>query len=177
MRLSPARPDEPRLLRLLKHRLMDERDARRLLDDAALDRLQQRIALSERLHDGEIRVCIEAGLPLSYLWRGATARDRALALFGKLGVWDTEHNNGVLIYLLLAEHAIEIVADRGLQRAVPANHWTDAVAHLAESCRANRHEEGLLQAIAAAEAVLIEHFPSQGDREPVNELPDRPVHA
>jgi uncharacterized membrane protein len=113
MRLPTARADEPRLLRLLKHRCLDERDARRLLDEAALDRLQQRIALSERLHQGEIRICIEAGLPLSYLWRRATPRDRAVALFAKLGVWDTEHNNGVLIYLLLAEHAIEIVADRG----------------------------------------------------------------
>ena len=70
-----------------------------------------RVAASEKRHSGEIRVCAEAGLPLSYLWRGASARERALAMFGKLRVWDTEHNNGVLIYLLLAEHAIEIVAD------------------------------------------------------------------
>ena len=177
MRLPTASPADNRVLRLLKHRLLDERDARRLLDDAALDRLQQRIALSERLHRGEIRVCIEAGLPLSYLWRRATARERAVALFGKLGVWDTEHDNGVLIYLLLAEHAIEIVADRGLQRLVPPAHWQDAVAHLAASCREGRHEEGLLQAIAAAEAALMQHFPAAPEAEPRNELPDRPVHA
>ena len=76
------------------------------------------MAASERRHSGEIRVCVEAGLPLSYLWRGATARERAVTMFGKLRVWDTEHNNGVLIYLLLAEHRIEIVADRGLNRHV-----------------------------------------------------------
>ena len=179
MRWPTARADEPRLLRLLKHRCHDERDARRLLDDATLDRLEQRIALSERLHQGEIRVCIEAGLPLSYLWRRASARDRAIALFAKLGVWDTEQNNGVLIYLLLAEHAIEIVVDRGLQRVVPADHWEKAVAQLGASCRAGRHEEGLLQAIAAAEAVLVQYFPARpgGEAEPLNELPDRPVHA
>lgn len=177
MHLPTARADEPRLLRLLKHRCLDERDARRLLDEAALDRLQQRIALSERLHQGEIRVCIEAGLPLSYLWRRASARERAIALFAKLGVWDTEHNNGVLIYLLLAEHAIEIVADRGLQRVVPAAHWQEAVAQLAAGCRAGRYEEGLLQAIAAAETALVQHFPARADAEPRNELPDRPVHA
>jgi uncharacterized membrane protein len=177
MRLPTARADEPRLLRLLKHRCLDERDARRLLDEAALDRLQQRIALSERLHQGEIRICIEAGLPLSYLWRRATPRDRAVALFAKLGVWDTEYNNGVLVYLLLAEHAIEIVADRGLQRLVPPSHWQHAVAQLAASCRAGRHEEGLLQAIAAAETALMQHFPAPADAEPRNELPDRPVHA
>ena len=78
-------------------------------------------------------LCVEAGLPLSYLWRERRARERALAMFGKLRVWDTEHNNGVLIYLLLAEHAIEIVADRGLNRHVPA----DAVAgRLSDGMRA-----------------------------------------
>ena len=177
MRWPTARADEPRVLRLLKHRCHDERDARRLLDDTALDRLEQRIALSERLHQGEIRVCVEAGLPLSYLWRRASARERAIALFAKLGVWDTEQNNGVLIYLLLAEHAIEIVADRGLQRRVPPEHWQQAVAQLSASCRAGRHEEGLLQAIAAAEVVLMEHFPAVAETEARNELPDRPVHA
>ena len=83
----------------------------------AVERLRERVAASERRHSGEIRICVEAGLPLSYLWRGLSARDRAITMFGKLRVWDTEHNNGVLIYLLLAEHAIEIVADRGLEPA------------------------------------------------------------
>ena len=87
---------------------------------SALARLQARVAASEATHSGEIRLCIEAGLPLSYLRRRATARERAVAMFGKLRVWDTAHNNGVLIYLLLAEHAIEIVADRGLSARVDA---------------------------------------------------------
>ncbi len=112
-----------RWLRILKHRWLDETDARRALDEAALARLAERVQRSERRHSGEIRVCVEAGLPLSYLWRDATPRERALAMFGKLRVWDTEHNNGVLIYLLLAEHAIEIVADRGLNRHVPPAQW------------------------------------------------------
>ena len=100
-----------RWLRILKHRWVDEDDARRAFGKAALERLQTRVAESERLHSGEVRLCIEASLPLSYLWRGASARERALAMFGKLRVWDTEHNNGVIIYVMLAEHAIEIVAD------------------------------------------------------------------
>ena len=111
------------LPRLLKHRLLDEGDARRMLGKDALARIEARVAASEKRHSGEIRVVVEAGLPLSYLRRAATPRDRAVALFGKLGVWDTERNNGVLIYLLLAEHAIEIVADRGLNRVVPAGEW------------------------------------------------------
>ena len=110
-------------VRLLKHRLYDEDDARRLLGKDALARIEARVAESEKRHSGEIRVVVEAGLPLSYLRRNATPRDRAVKLFGKLGVWDTERNNGVLIYLLLAEHAIEIVADRGLSRRVPPGEW------------------------------------------------------
>jgi hypothetical protein len=94
---------------------------------AVAQRVAERVAASERRHSGEIRVYIEAGLPLSYLWRDATPRERAIAMFGKLRVWDTEHNNGVLVYLLLAEHAIEIVADRGLARHVPQAQWEQVV--------------------------------------------------
>ncbi|MEP7302878.1 MAG: TPM domain-containing protein, partial [Caldimonas sp.] len=90
------------LARLLKHRLVDEGDTRRALPDAALRRIEAHVAASEARHSGQIRVCVEAGLPFGYLRRGATARERAVAMFAKLRVWDTEHNNGVLIYLLLA---------------------------------------------------------------------------
>ncbi|MBA2723381.1 MAG: TPM domain-containing protein, partial [Methylibium sp.] len=99
-----------KLGRLLRHRWLDEDDVRRALGVDALARIEARVRASEAHHSGEIRVCVEAGLPLSYLWRDAAPRERAVTLFGKLRVWDTENNNGVLIYLLLAEHAIEIVA-------------------------------------------------------------------
>ena len=161
-----------RWLRLLKHRMLDETDARRALGGGALDRLQARVAASERSHGGEIRICVEAGLPLSYLWRGATPRQRAIALFGKLRVWDTEANNGVLIYLLLAEHAIEIVADRGLARHVPQAHWDALVGGMREAFRAGRFEDGLAQAVDAVDAMLLRHFPlAEGQHNP-NELPD-----
>jgi uncharacterized membrane protein len=139
-----------------------------------LGRLEQRVASSERRHSGEIRLCVEAGLPLSYLWRRATARERAVALFGKLRVWDTEANNGVLIYLLLAERAIEIVADRGLARRVPPSHWEEVVAGMREAFRQGRFEPGLMQAVEVVEAMLIAHFPlAEGATNP-NELPDAP---
>ncbi len=163
-----------RLWRLLRHRLVDETDARRALGPAALDRITARIAASEQRHSGEIRVCVEAGLPLSYLWRRASARERAVSMFGKLRVWDTEANNGVLIYLLLAEHAIEIVADRGLARQVPAGHWQAIVAGMRDAFRQGHFEQGLMQAIDAVEAPLLSHYPLRaGERNP-NELPDRP---
>jgi uncharacterized membrane protein len=163
-----------RLARLLRHRWFDETDTRRALGPQALARIEQRIAASERLHGGEIRVCVEAGLPLSYLWRGASARERAVAMFGKLRVWDTEANNGVLIYLLLAEHQIEIVADRGIARHVPSGHWHTIVAGMRSEFRAGRFEPGLLQAIEAVEALMLQHCPpAEGQANP-NELPDQP---
>jgi len=164
-----------RWLRILKHRLLDERDVRRALGKDSLQRLQARVRDSERGHSGEIRLCIEAGLPLSYLWRNATARQRAVAMFGKLRVWDTELNNGVLIYLLLAEHAIEIVADRGLARRVPEGYWQRLVAEMSAAFKAGRFEDGLSQAIDAVHDLLIQHFPLAEGADNRNELPDEPV--
>jgi len=162
-----------RWLRIFKHRWLDETDTARALHDDALQRLEARVAASERRHGGEIRLCVEAGLPLSYLWRRATPRERALAMFGKLRVWDTEANNGVLIYLLLAEHAIEIVADRGLARQVPQAHWDALVGGMREAFRAGRFEAGLEQAVDAVDAMLARHFPLAPGVHNPNELPDR----
>lgn len=160
--------------RLLRHLWLDAGDARRALDDAAMARLQARVQASEQGHSGEIRVVVESALPASYLWRGLPARARALSLFGKLGVWDTEHNNGVLVYLLLADQAIEIVADRGLTRHVPQAHWDRVLAGMQQAFRAGRFEDGLAEAVDRVDEVLRQHFPlSPGQRNP-NELPDRP---
>ncbi len=161
-----------RIARLIKHRWFDETDTRRALDAATLSRLQALVAASEAKHSGEIRLCVEAGLPLSYLWRHAKPKERAITLFGKLRVWDTEHNNGVLIYLLLAEHAIEIVADRGLTRHVPQAQWDALVAGMAGAFRAGHFEDGLTQAITAVDGLLLRHFPLAAGQANPNELPD-----
>lgn len=166
-----------RLGRIARHRWMDESDVRRALDEAALQRIEQRVAASEKRHSGEIRVCVEAGLPWSYLWKRLAARDRAIMMFGKLRVWDTAANNGVLIYLLLADRAIEIVADRGVARAVPASHWSDVVRGMGHAFRAGRFEDGLTEAIAAVDRVLREHWPLAPGAANPNELPDRPLRG
>jgi uncharacterized membrane protein YgcG len=163
-----------KFMRILKHRWLDERDAQRALGKGALARIEARVQASERRHSGEIRICVEAGLPLSYLWKDLTARDRAITMFGKLRVWDTEANNGVLIYLLLAEHAIEIVADRGLARHVPPEQWQSIVGGMREAFRAARYEEGLNAAIEAVDRLLQERFAlAEGESNP-NELPNAP---
>lgn len=161
-----------KLMRILKHRWLDEDDVRRALGPDALQRLEARVRESEKRHSGEIRLCVEAGLPLSYLLRGATARERAVTMFGKLKVWDTEFNNGVLIYLLLAEHRIEIVADRGLSRHVNPEQWEEIVRGMSQAFKEGRFEQGLAAAIDTAGSLLERHFPLAPGQINPNELPD-----
>ncbi|MEZ7829437.1 MAG: TPM domain-containing protein [Brachymonas denitrificans] len=141
----------------------------------AQQRLSLRVSDSERLHCGEIRLCIEAAMPPSYTERNAPPRERALSLFGKLRVWDTEHNNGVLIYLLLQEHAIEIIADRGFNRHVPQAAWARITERMCEPLREGRYEEALEIALEDVTALLAAHFPPDPHRPRLNELPDAPV--
>ncbi|MCE9659756.1 MAG: TPM domain-containing protein [Burkholderiales bacterium] len=163
------------LARLLQHRFFDERKVRRALPDEALARIEAQVVASEARHSGEIRVCIEAGLPLPALRRNASPRERAVALFTELGVSATQARNGVLIYLLLAERAIEIVADRGLSQPVDAGEWQRILATMQGAFASGRFEAGLSQAIAAVDALLVRHFAIEpGSRNP-NELPDAPV--
>jgi hypothetical protein len=166
-----------RWIRLLKHRWAD--DSARAVSADVLLRLQTRVAASEALHTGEIRICIEAGLPNSYLLRPdlttALLRQRALSQFGRLRVWDTEHNNGVLIYLCLAERAIELVADRSVNRIVSPIQWAEVVQRLADALKSGQFELGLAQSIDAVGAILATHYPLQPGQNNPNELPDAPV--
>ena len=163
------------LLRLVRHRLFDESDTANALGAEALTRIGAQVTASEQRHSGEIRVMVEAGLPLSYLRRDATPRQRALAMFSKLRVWDTERNNGVLIYLLLAERAIEIVADRGLDRQVEPATWAQIAVQMQERFRGSDFEAGLTFAVDAIDALLVCHFPMAAGSADVNELPDAPI--
>ncbi|ADU39649.1 TPM domain-containing protein [Variovorax paradoxus] len=164
-----------KLGRIWRHRWTDEAAVRRVLPADVLQRLAARVAASERRHSGEVRICVEAGLPMSYLWRHAPPRERAVTLFGKLRVWDTEHNNGVLIYLLLAEHAIEIVADRGIDSRVDDAEWAAMAQRMGAAFREGRFEDGLTQALEEMSALLVAHFPLAEDEADTNELPDEPV--
>lgn len=165
-----------RFLRLLRHRWFDESAVRRAIPPDIRERLLQRVRASEQRHSGEIRIYVEAGLPASYLLRhvviSETIRQRALTLFGKLRIWDTEHNNGVLIYLLLAERAIEVVADRGINRHLSPQQWQAMITRMGTAFRQGDFESGLTQALEEISAVLVQHFPLDPGSPNPNELPD-----
>ncbi len=161
------------LSRWLKHLSLDVRDAQRRLPAAARQRLEQCIRASEARHLGELRVCVEASLSPSQLWHGVTPHQRAVELFSQLGVWDTEHNNGVLIYLLLADRRIEVLADRGLMRQIEqADHWEQLVGQLSAHLAQQNMEQGLKTAIEQVGALLQKHYPLSADRHNPNELSD-----
>lgn len=162
-----------RARRVMRHLFFSRRRLRRCFPAATLARIEQEIRDSERTHRAEVRFAVEAGLDVIPVWQGLTPRERAIMLFSELRVWDTEENNGVLLYVQLADRDIEIVADRGLGRVVPQHEW-EAVCHRMEDAfRAGRYEEGALEAIRSVTAVLQRHCPpSAGDK---NELPNRPV--
>lgn len=171
-----------RIKTMLHHRWLDEDDTRRAIDPDMLERLRRRVAASEARHTGEIRIYVEASLPPSYLWRhlrqdipmNALVRERATSMFGKLRVWDTQHNNGVLLYLLLAEHEIELVADRGLNGLVGQHEWQAMVQRMGAAFALGQFEDGLTQALAEVSAPLVRHFPAQSTPNP-NDLPDTPL--
>lgn len=165
------------LLRLGRHLWQNDRAAWQAVPDDMAERLTRRVRASEQRHAGQVVVCIESAWPLSYAWRAGrptplsiVLRQRAMAWFGRLRVWDTEHNNGVLIYLLLAERRIEIVADRGLMRHTSEAHWQAVLQALRQPLQQGDFESGLTQALEAVSALLVAHFPITDST--ANELPD-----
>lgn len=163
-----------RLQRLLQHRWTEGQVARAFPPEVLL-RLERQVAASEAQHTGQVRLCVEGGLPYSYIWRGASARERAVSLFGKLGVWDSEHNNGVLIYLLMAEQAIEIVADRALSRLIPQEQWQQVLQGMQQDFQRGAYAEGMEAALERVSALLATHFPSGEHATNDQSLPDAPV--
>jgi uncharacterized membrane protein len=159
--------------RLLKHLFMPPWAWRRAFPQATLDAIETAIHASETTHGGEIRFAIENTLPGSLVWRGMSGRERAIEMFSNLRVWDTAHNSGVLVYLLLADHDIEIVADRGIAARVDPASW-EAVAQTMEAAfRQGEFERGTLEGIRQISAMLAQNFPPSGDNP--DELANRPV--
>jgi hypothetical protein len=163
------------LARWLHHLWIGPVHVRGAFPAEALGRIEAAIAAGERRHRAELRFAVESSLDTAQLWRGLPARDRALEVFGRFRVWDTEANNGVLVYLLWADRAVEIVADRDAVRRIDPSVWTSACAQLVDACRAGRPVDGALDCIATLTDALATAYPADSGRANPNELPDTPL--
>jgi uncharacterized membrane protein len=163
-----------RIARTLKHWFYFPLQVRKHFPAETMTTIHKAIAESERSHLGEIRFAVEGALPWHDAFDRVSARERALQLFSQLRVWDTEYNNGVLIYLLLADRDVEIVADRGVHARVGTEGW-EAICHAMEhEFRQGRFEAGVLLGLERITTILREQYPSRGQNNP-NELPDEPI--
>lgn len=159
--------------RLLAHLLTTRWGLRRRFPRATLAAIEAAIAAAEQRHSGEIRFAIETCLDLRRLWAGCDARQRAAEVFARLRVWDTDGRNGVLVYVLLADRDVEIVADRGFDGRVSGAEWQAVCAAMAGHFGSGRFEHGALSGVDAVAALIARHFaPVPGDRD---ELPNRPA--
>jgi uncharacterized membrane protein len=160
------------LARFFRHLATPTAAVRLRFPPRTLAAIEREIAASERTHDGQIRFAVEAALaPLAVL-AGQTARERALEVFSRLRVWDTERNNGVLVYLLLADRDVEIVADRGIHAAAGGGAWEAVCREMEGRFREGAFEAGAVGGIRAVGALLARSFPRSGPAR--DELPDRP---
>ena len=161
------------VVRFWRHVVMSPMKAARCFPPATIDAIQREIAAQEATHRGEIVFVVEAELASSQLWHDVSSRDRARQVFALHGVWNTEENNGVLVYVLLADRAVEIVADRGIDARLEAQQWRAICREMESRFAQGRYEEGALAGIRAIAEAMGRHFPGDGARR--NELPDRPV--
>lgn len=162
-----------RLTRLFRHLFSAPWQVHGYFSREALHRIETAIRESERLHAGQLRFAVEMALHPYALFKKKTPRQRALELFAQLGVWDTAQNNGVLIYLLLADHDVEIVADRGIHAHVGAAQWETVCHEMEAMFRRGEFEAGVLLGIDRISALLQQHFSPLQDHG--NELSDAPV--
>jgi hypothetical protein len=160
--------------RFVRHVLYDHWSVRYAFPRPVLKGIEDAIAAQERRHDGEIRFAVESALPFSDLVRGISARERAIEVFSRLRVWDTEQNAGVLVYLLLADKRVEIVADRGIHARVGEAAWEAICGAMQREFAAGRFESGVATGVQAISDLLATHFPPRAENP--DELPNRPVN-
>lgn len=161
------------LKRIIRHLWTDRRTVRRAFPSHSMQAIETAIRQTEAGHQGQVRFAVEASLEWGALLRDQTARDRAIDVFSQLRVWDTARNNGVLIYLLFADHDVEIVADRDIDSRVGKQGWETICQDMETAFRQRQFEAGVISGIRAVSEHLARHYPEQGVQ--INELPDQPV--
>ncbi len=159
--------------RWFKHTFTPPWRQRVLFPKTTLNVIETAIQQSESKHGGELRFVIENALTPSQVWHGLSSQQRALELFSKLRVWDTEENSGVLIYLLLADRTVHIIADRGINKRVTQAEWDDIARAMQSEFRSGNFQRGALLGIERITALLASHFPATTNK--INELPDAPI--
>jgi len=160
------------LVRFFRH-LAADLSVRRRFPHAVLRAIESAVTEQEKRHSGQLRFAIEGGLPAANLLGGGQARERAIEVFARLGVWDTEHNSGVLLYVLLGDRAVEIVADRGIQARVGQDEWEAICREMQAEFAKGAFERGSLAGIRRVGDLLAAHFPARTVQR--NELPDKPA--
>ncbi len=162
-----------KIKRIVRHWLTTHGQVARAFPRSTLNAIERAIKAAETAHAGEIRFVVEGALDGMPLFRDQSPRERAIDLFARLRVWDTEHNNGLLIYLLLADRAVEVVADRGIHAKVGADEWGKVCRQMEAAFRQANYEGGVVSGIQAVAQHLAMHFPADGHTR--SELPDKPV--
>jgi uncharacterized membrane protein len=168
-----AHVSDKRAPRLLRHLGSSAAAARKAFPPSTLDAITRAIAAGEQSHRGEVRLIVERAMPAAAVWANMTDRQRALALFADYGIWDTEENCGVLLYVNLADRKVEIVADRGINRKIDPATWQAVCRTLTEGYARGEFHDSTLAAVQQVNDLLRLHFPSDGPRP--NELPDQPL--
>jgi uncharacterized membrane protein len=162
-----------KMRRIGRHLLEHSWRVRRIFIPPVLARIEAAIKAGEATHSGQVRFVVEGALDGLPLFRDQSARERALDIFSHLRIWDTAHNNGVLIYLLLADRKVEIVADRGIDAKVGAVGWDRICRDMEAAFRSGQFEAGVIKGIELVSRELAKNFPPQSPQR--NELPDKPV--
>lgn len=155
--------------RMLRHALATPGAARRAFPPRTLQAIDEAIRAAEARHGGEIRFVVETDLALDELWRDVSPRQRAIEVFGETGAWDTESNNGVLLYVLLADRDVEIVADRGYRGKVQDEEWERVCTRMENAFRDGRFEEGTVEGIAGISQLVAREYPAP-DRDELTSL-------
>ena len=162
-----------KIKRIARHLLTTHGQVARAFPRSTLNAIEKAIKAGETAHAGEVRFVVEGALDGMPLFKGQSPRERAIELFAQLRVWDTEHNNGLLIYLLLADRAVEVVADRGIHAKVGSEEWSKVCRQMETAFKQTNYEAGVVSGIQAVTQHLARHFPADGRSR--NELPDKPV--
>lgn len=160
--------------RLMRHAMHGNFSVKSKFPKSSFAKIEKEIGKSENLHKGEIRFAVEASLNPDQIFKKISSRERAIKVFSDLGIWDTEDNTGVLIYLLLADRSVEIVADRGIHKKVGQGTWEEICRKMEAEFKKGNFEEGVIKGIQDITYYLAKYFPKLGFDNP-DELSNRPV--